>query len=92
MKTVYVVGKGDVDIIKIINDLELSGEVKVVVVHSIEDVPLIERMKSDPSVVQEVHRIKPTPIFHEILSTKSIKDDEKRQSQQGWKGRNKYKR
>ncbi len=65
MKKVFVIGAGTgLDAIeKAKKVLELKGEVEIICVESMEDVPFSERLKSDPSVIQQIHELKAPPII-----------------------------
>ena len=68
MKKVFVIGAGTgLDAIeKAKKVLELKGEVEIICVESIEDVPFNERLKSDPSVIQQIHKFSAPPILPEM--------------------------
>ena len=58
MKKVFVIGAGTgLDAIeKAKKVLELKGDIEIICVESMEDVPFNERIKSDPSVIQQIHK------------------------------------
>ena len=58
MKKVFVIGAGTgLDAIeKAKKVLDLKGDVEIICVENMEDVPFNERIKSDPSVIQQVHQ------------------------------------
>ena len=63
MKKVLVIGAGNgLDVIeKAKKTLELKGEVEILCVESMKDIPFNERIKSDPSVIQQIHEFKALP-------------------------------
>jgi hypothetical protein len=65
MKKVFVIGAGTgLDAIeKAKKVLELKGEVEIICVESMEDIPFNERIKSDPSVIQQIHKFSAPPII-----------------------------
>lgn len=65
MKKVFVIGAGTgLDAIeKAKKVLELKGEVEIICVENMEDIPFSERIKSDPSVIQQIHELKAPPII-----------------------------
>ena len=65
MKKVFVIGAGTgLDAIeKAKKVLELKGEVEIICVENMEDIPFSERIKSDPSVIQQIHELKASPII-----------------------------
>ena len=65
MKKVFVIGAGTgLDAIeKAKKVLELKGEVEIICVKNMEDIPFSERIKSDPSVIQQIHELKAPPII-----------------------------
>lgn len=68
MKKVFVIGAGTgLDAIeKAKKVLELKGDVEIICVERMEDVPFNERLKSDPSVIQQIHKFSAQPILAEI--------------------------
>lgn len=65
MKKVYVIGAGtglnaSKEAITVLN---LNENDEIICVNSIEDVPLEERIKSDPSVIQQIHKFSAPPII-----------------------------
>ncbi len=63
MKKVFVIvaGTGLDAIEKAKKTLELKGEVEIICVESMKDIPFNERIKSDPSVIQQIHEINALP-------------------------------
>ena len=43
--------------------LELKGEVEIICVENMEDIPFSERIKSDPSFIQQIYELKDPPII-----------------------------
>ena len=100
MKTVYVIAAGiELDVHEKARDvlekarkaLSLEDNVEIICVNDINDVPIQERIKSDPSIIQHIYQIK-APIIHEHQYCYVDNKSDKKLSQQGWKNRNKYKR
>ena len=61
MKKVYVIGIGNggtlSEVVKRAKEiLQLKEEVEIILVEDIEDVPLKERLSSDPSVIQQINQ------------------------------------
>jgi cysteine synthase len=65
MKKVFVIGAGTgLDAIgKAKKVLELKGDVEIICVESVNDVLFKERLKSDPSIIQQIHELKALPNF-----------------------------
>lgn len=65
MKKVYVIGAGcGLNAIgKAKKVLELKEEVEIICVEKMEDVPFKERLKSDPSIIQQIYEFKAPPII-----------------------------
>lgn len=65
MKKVFVIGAGTslVAIEKAKKVLELKDDVDIICVESLEDIPFNERLKSDPSVIQQIHEFSTPPIL-----------------------------
>jgi hypothetical protein len=65
MKKVFVIGAGTglEAIEKAKKVLELKEDVEIICVESMEDVPFKERLKSDPSIIQQIHKFKALPKF-----------------------------
>ena len=65
MKKVFVIGAGTgLDAIeKAKKVLELKEDVEIICVESMEDVPFKERLKSDPSIIQQIHKLEALPKF-----------------------------
>lgn len=63
MKKVFVIGAGTgLDAIeKAKKTLELKGDVEIILVETLEDIPLKERFSSDPSVIQQIHKFETLP-------------------------------
>ena len=61
MKKVFVIGAGTGSdaVEKAKKILKLKDEVEIICVESMEDIPFNERIKSDPSVIQQIHEFKP---------------------------------
>ena len=57
MKKVLVIGAGNgLDVIeKAKKTLELKGEVEIICVESMKGIPFNKHIKSDPSVIQQIH-------------------------------------
>lgn len=68
MKKVFIIGAGTgLDAIeKAKKLLELKGVIEIICVESMEDVPFNERLKSDPSVIQQIYKISSPPILSPI--------------------------
>lgn len=72
MKKVFVIGAGiGTDAIETAKKvLDLKDDVEIICVENMEDIPLKERIKSDPSVIQQIHKfsapreIPLMPYFH----------------------------
>lgn len=77
MKKVFVIGAGigagAIETAKKV--LELKDDIEIVCVESMDDIPLRERIKSDPSVVQQIHKFSAP---REIPQTPYFYADEKR--------------
>lgn len=60
MKIIYVIGAGTgLDAIeKARRALALSEETEIICIENMEDVPFKERLKSDPSLIQQIYTIK----------------------------------
>jgi hypothetical protein len=65
MKKVFVLGvKAGLNTIEKVEEaLKISKDVEIIHVESIEDVPLKERLSSDPSVVQKIYTIDDSAIY-----------------------------
>lgn len=68
MKKVYVIGAGvgDIGIATAKRVLELQQDCEVICVERMEDIPAMERMSSDPSVIQQIHKFSAPPILPEM--------------------------
>jgi len=80
MKKVFVIGAGTgLDALeKAKRVLELKEDIEIICVESMEDVPFKERLRSDPSIIQQIHEFKAQP----LLPSMTYFDDKNRKSHQ----------
>lgn len=78
MKTIFVIGAGT-GLTAIENAkkvLELKQDIDIICVESMEDVPFKERLKSDPSIIQQIHKFTAPPLLPQMTCF----DDKNRKS------------
>jgi hypothetical protein len=87
MKKVYVIGAGtglnaSKEAIIVLN---LNENDEIICVNSIEDVPLEERIKSDPAVIQYIHKFTARPELPELNLIDIRKDKKKKGHERPYK-------
>lgn len=75
MRKVYVIGAENMDIEKIRRIISTPDNVEIICVKNMEEIPLEDRLKSDPSVIHQIHEFKTCPI---VPATYSYFGTEKR--------------
>lgn len=80
MKKVYVIGAGSGSeaIEKARRILDINGDIEIICVEDMEDIPLKEQLSSDPSVIQQIYEFKSCPILpYESFESKKMKGHER---------------
>jgi hypothetical protein len=68
IKKIYIIGAGSgkASIEKVKRDLKLKEDIKIILVESMEEIPLEDRLNSNPSIIQQIHKFSAHPILRPI--------------------------
>lgn len=68
MKIVYVIDAGGYsnDVLKAKKALLIDDDVEVIFVESREDIPIKDRISSDPTIIQEIHKLVARPVMPDV--------------------------
>jgi hypothetical protein len=87
MEKVFVIGAGTgVDAIeKAKKILALKEDIEIICVESMEDIPFNERIKSDPSLIQQIHQFSASQIIPVMPYFDDFKDKKRKGHERPYK-------